>query len=173
MRPLSLSERLPQATLSLSALLTGMRAPVDGATTFGVADYTDEVLASSLPGLRSLSGRALRSQLDGYVEHILDRDIPDGAVRVYAAQSEARVKDLRTARGRQEVDLIVERADGSVVAIEVKLARDVSDGDVRHLKWLKTKLGDQVLDQVVLTTGPTAYRREDGVAVVPATLLGP
>jgi uncharacterized protein len=96
------------------------------------------------------------------------------SVRVYAAHNEAQVRHLRTARGRQEVDLIVERADGSVVAIEVKLARSVDSEDAKHLTWLKDKLGDRVLDQVIITTGPSAYRRkEDGVAVVPLALLGP
>src|SRR5262249_4044000 len=37
------------------------------------------LLASGLPGLRSLSGRPLRLQLEGYVERIVDRDIPDDA----------------------------------------------------------------------------------------------
>lgn len=95
------------------------------------------------------------------------------SVRVYAARSEAKVRHLRTARGRQEVDLIVERADGSVVAIEVKLARSVSDDDAKHLRWLKRKLGNRVLDQVIVTTGPQAYRRDDGIVVVPLALLGP
>jgi predicted AAA+ superfamily ATPase len=95
------------------------------------------------------------------------------SIRVYAGQSEARVGHLRTARGRQEIDLIVERADGCVVAVEVKLARTISHDDVRHLKWLEQKLGDRLLDQVVITTGPQAYRREDGIAVIPLALLGP
>ena len=94
-------------------------------------------------------------------------------MRVYAAHSEARVKHLRTARGRQEIDLIVERGDGGVVAIEVKLARTVADKDAKHLTWLKQRLGDELLDQVIITTGPTAYRRQDGIAVVPLALLGP
>jgi predicted AAA+ superfamily ATPase len=95
------------------------------------------------------------------------------AVRVYAAHAESQAKHLRTARGRQEIDLVVERPDGRVVAIEVKLARTVSDGDVKQLKWLRDKLGDRVLDALVLTTGPSAYRRKDGIAVVPLALLGP
>jgi hypothetical protein len=45
--------------------------------------------------------------------------------------------------------------------------------DAKHLTWLKRKLGDRVLDQVIVTTGPTAFRREDGIAVVPLALLGP
>ena len=94
-------------------------------------------------------------------------------VRVAAQLAEARVSHLRTKGGEREVDLIVERADQRIVAIEVKLARTVGDDDVRHLRWLGGKLGDQLLDAVIVTTGPTAYRRRDGIAVVPAALLGP
>jgi len=304
MRPLALSERVQSPTVSLADLLNGRRAPVTGATDFALTDYVEELLASGLPGLRSLSDRSRRRQLQGYVDRIIDRDIPGDAgvvirnpaalrrwmaayaaassttasfetirdaasaghddkpsknatqayrdalarvwvldevpawipsnnrlselghapkhqladpalaaqllgvqastllagrssgpavardgtllgalfeslatlsVRVYAAHSEAQVKHLRTARGRQEIDLIVERADGGVVAIEVKLTRTVSSTstDAGHLTWLNRKLGDRVLDQVILTTGPQAYRREDGIAVVPLALLGP
>lgn len=80
---------------------------------------------------------------------------------------------MRTARGRRAVDLIVERDGGAVVAIEVKLTQAVDDGDVRHLAWLRDKLGRRLLDSVVVTTGPAAYRRPDGVAIVPLALLGP
>ncbi|MGN6557745.1 MAG: ATP-binding protein [Solirubrobacterales bacterium] len=94
------------------------------------------------------------------------------SVRVYAQAAEARVFHLRTSGGEHEVDLIVEREDGRVLAIEVKLARDVSDRDVRHLRWLTERLGDSLIDAMILTTGEQAYRRADGVAVVPASLLG-
>jgi hypothetical protein len=49
----------------------------------------------------------------------------------------------------------------------------VSDGDVKHLRWLEDKLGERVVDLIVVTTGPQAYRREDGIAVIPLALLGP
>jgi predicted AAA+ superfamily ATPase len=94
-------------------------------------------------------------------------------VRTYAQAAEAAVKHLRTAGGEHEIDLIVERADGRVVAIEVKLTRDVSDRDTRHLHWLADRIGDELLDAVLVTTGSDAYRRKDGIAVVPAALLGP
>jgi predicted AAA+ superfamily ATPase len=70
------------------------------------------------------------------------------------------------------VDLIVERDDGRVVAIEVKLSPVVADDDVRHLLWLQRQIGSDLVDAVVITTGSTAYRRPDGIAVVPAALLG-
>lgn len=94
-------------------------------------------------------------------------------VRVYAQLAEASVKHFRTWAGEREVDLIVERDDGRVVAIEIKLKRAVEEEDVRHLIWLKETIGEELLDAVIITTGGTAYRRTDGVAVVPAACLGP
>ena len=32
---------------------------------------------------------------------------------------------------------------------------------------------DELIDAIVVHTGPRAYRRTDGIAVVPAALLGP
>jgi hypothetical protein len=95
------------------------------------------------------------------------------SVRVYAQAAEAQVRHLRTHNGRHEVDLIVVRPDGRVIGMEMKLARTVTDADARHLLWLKNEIGDDLLDSIIITTGPHAYRREDGIAVVPAALLGP
>ncbi|MEP6731928.1 MAG: DUF4143 domain-containing protein [bacterium] len=95
------------------------------------------------------------------------------SVRVYAQSAEANTRHLRTHDGRQEIDLIVERSDQRVLALEVKLSATVDDDDVRHLLWLEEQLGADVLDLVIITTGTRAYRRPDGVAVIPAALLGP
>lgn len=55
----------------------------------------------------------------------------------------------------------------------MKLAPTVTDDDVAHLHWLRGHLGSDLLDAIVVTTGRHAYRRRDGVGVVPAVLLGP
>jgi predicted AAA+ superfamily ATPase len=94
-------------------------------------------------------------------------------VRIGAQAAEAKVKHLRTHSGDHEVDLVVERGDGRVVGIEVKLGRTPPPGAGAHLHWLEDRIGDELLDKVIVTTGPEAYRRQDGVAVVPAALLGP
>jgi len=302
MRPLSLAERKLEApTVSLSELLEGGHPDIGGKTEVSLADYTEEIVRSGFPGLRALTGRPLRAQLDGYIQRIVDVDfaemglevrrpqllrrwmaayaaatstnasyetirdaatpgeadkpartttipyrdvlerlwildpipawaptrnpisrlirspkhqlvdpalaarllgvgvdallsgenagypIPrDGtllghlfeslaalSVRVYAQAAEASVGHMRTASGAKEVDMIVERADRRVIAIEVKLGNTIENHDVRHLQWLQQQLGEDLLDAIVISTGREAYRRKDGIAVVPAALLGP
>lgn len=95
------------------------------------------------------------------------------SVRTYAQAAEASVHHLRTRNGDHEIDLIVERDDQRIVALEVKLASNVGDADVRHLIWLRDRLGPRLLDAAVINTGTYAYRRTDGIAVIPAALLGP
>lgn len=301
LRPMTLVERsIDSPTVSLADLLDGRRPPVRGRAGIDLEGYVEEILRSGFPAIRTLPWRSARAQLDGYIDHIVEREfeqlgrkvrrpavlrrwmsayaaatattatfekIRDAAtadeadkptrptvlsyrdilerlwildpvppwlptrnrlarlsspskhhladpalaarllgvdadgllrggspgpsvprdgtllgalfeslvtlcVRVYAQRVEARVAHLRTARGEREIDLIVERGQ-SVVAVEVKLGGTPTDRDVRHLLWLRDRLGEQLADAVVITTGREAYRRRDGIAVVPASLLGP
>lgn len=302
MRPLTLAERLDaEPTVSLSGLLEGERPSLAGETSITLDDYVEEILRSGFPGLRGMSDRVLRLQLDSYSERIVDRDFPElghvvrnpaglrrwmtayaattststsfekvrdaasggegerlskdaarpyrsilerlwvldpipawqptrrhlsrlsaapkhhladpalaarllgatraallssepigppvprdgtllGALfeslvalcaRVYAQHSEATIGHLRTFSGKREIDLIVEGLNKRVIAIEVKLKRTIKDDDVQQLHWLKEAIGDELLDAIVVNTGEVAYRRSDGVGVVPAALLGP
>ena len=301
MRPLTLPERgATQPTVSLESMFTGS-ADISGACSLRLGDYTDLILQSGLPGLQHLTGAAHHAQLDGYIERIVDRDMPEAglrvrrpatltawlrayaaavstptswekirdaaspgqgdkpaktttipfidvlsqlrildelpawtpsrnhldrltqapkhhlmdpalaarlvgitrasllagvgqaftpndgtflgqlfesmatmSVRVFSGPVAAQVSHLRLGSGRREVDLLVERgSDRAVVAFEVKLSASVTNDDVKHLLWLREKLGDQVVDAAVLTTGEHAYRRRDGIAVIPLGLLGP
>lgn len=111
------------------------------------------------------------TQRDGTLLGNLFESLMTLSVRVYAQACRARVSHLRTRGGQQEVDLIVERRDGRVVALEVKLTAAVDENDVRHLRWLANRAGDDLLDAAVITTGAEAYRRQDGIGVIPASLL--
>ena len=302
MRPMSLFERqLEEPTVSFAALLTGDCPEIEGRSSVDLDGYVDEIFCSGFPGIRTLTDRALRAQLRGYVDRIIDRDFEESgyvvrnagalrrwltayaaasstsaaferirdaatsgegdkpakvtasayrsilesmwildpvpawlptknhlqqlghasrhqladpalavtllgldkpallglnpsphedprdgtflgamfeslvtlSIRVLAQGAEARVSHLRTHRGEREIDLIVEGAGGRVLALEVKLASTVNDHDVRHLRWLRDRIGDDLADAAVITTGQHAYRRTDGIAVIPAALIGP
>ena len=276
MRPMSLAERLVATpTVSLADLLSGSRPPLTGTTELSLLDYTQEITRSGFPAIRQLSGRLLLTQLDGYLQRIVERDflelghrvrnrdaaspgeankpaktttIPyratlenlwmieqvpawaptrnrlrrlaaspvhqladpaltarllgadtaalinnidtgppvprDGtllgalfqslvtlSVRTYAQAAEANVGHLRTRGAEHEIDLIVERSDNRIVALEIKLAATATNADTRHLKWLARSIGDDLLDAAIITTGKHAYRRQDGIGIIPAALL--
>jgi uncharacterized protein len=59
------------------------------------------------------------------------------------------------------------------VALEVKLGHTPDAPNVRHLHWLREQIGADLLDAAVITTGTDDDRRQDGIAVIPAALLGP
>ena len=94
------------------------------------------------------------------------------SVRVFAQTLGATISHLRTVEGVHEVDLILETEDGKIIGIEVKLNPTVDANDVKHLLWLKENAKTEVIDLIVVTTGDTAFRRADGVAVIPLALLG-
>lgn len=301
MRPMTLPERgATHPTVSLSALLSGRRPPLEGSTGLTLADYAHHVTSSGFPAIRTLGDRARRFQLDSYLATVAEHDFPelghplrrptglqawlcayaaassttarleaisdaaaagegsrpartttlayretlmrlwlldplpawtpstnhltrlqqspkhhladpalaarllgldadallDGegevvgrrgaimlgtlveslatlSVRVFAQAAEADTAHLRTANGDHEVDIVVVTGSGKVVALEVKTTTAVDDDDTRHLRWLRSNLGDRMLDAAVLSTGRDAYRRSDGIGVIPLALLGP
>ncbi len=142
----------------------------------------DPALAARLPGLGAASllgvGRPAMTTPRGVTRRTrilgpLFESLVVQSTQVHADLCCARVRHLRTKGGRQEVDIIVEGPDRRVVAIEVKAGTAPRPDDTRHLPWLRKRLGDQLADALVVTTGSRAYRDEDGIAVVPAALLGP
>jgi predicted AAA+ superfamily ATPase len=150
-------------------------------TQLGAADkhhLADPALAARLLNVGAahlLAGRSTGPAVprDGTLLGALFESLVALNLRVYAQAAEAEVRHLRTHRGDREVDYIVTGPDAGVIGVEVKLTATVDDGDVAHLLWLRRQLGDECRDTVVVTTGRHAYRRADGVAVVPAALLGP
>jgi predicted AAA+ superfamily ATPase len=135
----------------------------------------DPALAARLLGLdeASLLTTDRRTLKAGPVLGALFESLIALSVQTYAAAAEARVFHLRTRNGDHEIDLLAQRADGRVVALEVKLSAGVESADARHLAWLRQAIGDDLAAAVIVTTGQHAYTRPDGIAVVPAALLGP
>ena len=164
---LRLIEEVPAWLPTLNRLRRLASAPVH--------QLADPALAARLLGVgtEALMAGAEGWEGDGTLLGALFESLMTLSVRVYAQACEARVHHLRTQGGEHEVDLIVERADGAIVALEVKLKAVIGDKDVRHLRWLAGQTGPRMLDAAVLSTGQQAYRRQDGIGVIPAVLLGP
>jgi len=137
----------------------------------------DPALAARLLGLSvdtllSGEGRPIGPQAGGMLGHLFE-SLVTLCVRVAAQAAEATIGHLRTRNGDHEIDLVVVRDDGKVLAVEVKLAATVEDRDTAHLRWLADHLRGDLLDAIIINTGPNAYRRPDGIGVVPLALLGP
>lgn len=74
-------------------------------------------------------------------------------------------------RDGREVDLVLERRDGSVAAVEVKTAASASSSDFRGLRHLRDKLGTRFKAGVLLYTGEHTVPFEDRLAAVPLSGL--
>lgn len=95
-------------------------------------------------------------------------------VRVYAQSLDADVLHYRDKSGL-ESDLVVRLRDGRWAAVEVKLGQSQIEEAARHLVQLKARVDEQRMGKasflMVLTGGRFAYRRDDGVFVVPIGCL--
>lgn len=74
---------------------------------------------------------------------------------------------FREVRGRHEIDLVVEAADGRVVAIEVKASSAPTIDMARHLQWMRDRLGDRFVAGVVLHSGPRSFKLDDRIHALP------
>lgn len=70
-----------------------------------------------------------------------------------------------------EVDMIIERLDGSVLAIEVKSATSVNQADARGLRFLRDRLGDRFIRGILFHTGPLASSMDDRIDALPVSVL--
>jgi uncharacterized protein len=70
-----------------------------------------------------------------------------------------------------EVDLILERDDGCVVAFEVKSGSRISGKDLGGLQKLRADLGNKFIGGVVLNTGERSYTPDDRIHVLPIDRL--
>jgi len=95
-------------------------------------------------------------------------------IRVYAQTNDADVFHYRDKSGL-ESDLIVRLRDGRWAAIEVKLGNKQIDEAAENLLPLKIRIDESKMGKasflMVITGGQYAYRRNDGVLVVPLGCL--
>jgi predicted AAA+ superfamily ATPase len=131
--------------------------------------FVDPSIATAV--LRTNPEGALNDfQFFGFLfEALCTRDI-----RVYAQTNDGDVFHYRDKSGL-EADLIVRLRDGRWAAIEVKLGKKQIDGAAENLLALKARIDEEKMGEasflMVITGGQFAYRRNDGVLVVPVGCL--
>jgi len=153
---LYLTTELPGWTVGVSAK-TAHRAKVH---------VTDTGLAA---GVLSLSAHRLATAPIGgaFFESFVVAELMRQATTVDEALTFAHFRD----RSGVEVDIIIERPDGSVAAIEVKSARSVNQRDANGLTFLRERLGDRFTCGILFYTGPITARLSERVWAVPVAAL--
>ena len=95
-------------------------------------------------------------------------------LRVYAEANDGKVYHYRDKSGL-EADMIIQLADGRWAAIEVKMGNKQIEEASVNLRKLKDKVNAEKMGEpaflMVITAGEYAYRRKDGVLVVPIGCL--
>lgn len=81
------------------------------------------------------------------------------------------VAHIRTAGGRQEVDLVVEFGAGRVHGIEIKATSRPRVADARHLLWMAEHLGDRFIGGTVFHTGPGIIELAPRIVALPICAL--
>lgn len=152
-----LVHRLPAWSRNLGQRL--VKAPKVHLVDSGLACHLLGVDARRLADDRPLLGRLLES----FVVSELRKQISwsDPRIGLY---------HFRTATGL-EVDLVLERPDGSIAAIEVKAGASVGASDFAPLKALRDQLGPQFRTGVVLYSGEQIVPFGDKLWLLPVSAL--
>jgi uncharacterized protein len=70
-----------------------------------------------------------------------------------------------------EVDLVLERDDGTVFAFAIKAGTRVDQSDLAGIRALRARLGVRLATAMVLYTGELTFRLDDGTLVLPLDAL--
>lgn len=152
-----LVHRLPAWSRNLGQRL--VKAPKLHLVDTGLACHLIGADARRLSEERTLLGRLFESFVVGELRKQVSWSDPRTALYHY-----------RTSTGL-EVDVVVEKPDGSVAAIEVKASATVAAADFAALKALRDRLGQQFRAGVVLYLGDQLVPFGDRLWLVPVPAL--
>lgn len=152
-----LVKRLPAWTNSATTRATRQRKLV----------FVDSGICAHLAGLSVERLRRDNSKLGSIIESFVISEImrqlawSDAFARLYHYRS----------RDGEEVDVVIEHHDGRVVGIEVKASSSVSGDDLRHLRHLRSKVGDSFHRGVLLYAGTEVLSLGDRLVAAPIDAL--
>src|SRR5574344_165650 len=127
----------------------------------------------------SIATAVMRTDPDGILQDFeyfgfLFESLCTRDIRVYAQANDGDVFHYRDKSGL-ESDLIIHLRDGRWAAIEVKLGNKQIEEAAQNLLKIKSKIDEDKMGKasflMVITGGQYAYRRDDGVLIVPIGCL--
>jgi uncharacterized protein len=152
-----LVNRLPAWSRNMGQRL--VKAPKVHLADTGLACHLLGVDSQRLSEDRPLLGRLLESFVAGELRK-----------QISWTDSRFALYHLRTATG-SEVDLVLERPDGTIAAVEVKAGAGAGASDFTALKSLRDQLGSQFQAGVVLYLGDQIVPFGDKLWLVPISAL--
>jgi predicted AAA+ superfamily ATPase len=94
------------------------------------------------------------------------------SLATYAEVNEAKLRHLRLSNGSKEIDFLMQKGR-KLLAIEVKAKTALKKNDTDNLNWFETQIKDEFkVVKIILYMGKYVYTREDGIHMIPASLLG-
>ncbi len=127
----------------------------------------DSAVAARLMRLNSARLAELNTTSLQQFGHVLESFVVAEALKQASWLPEAVTAGHWRTRDGDEVDLILERDDGLVVALEVKSSGQVSDSDFRSLRKLRRIIGTDFVAGAILYLGEQAFTKEDRLHALP------
>jgi predicted AAA+ superfamily ATPase len=103
--------------------------------------------------------------------HLLESFVVQEAIRQSTWMHEPVTAGYWRTRDNVEVDLVLERYDGTVVAIEVKAGDHVKKAQIAPLVALRDRLGPSFAAGITFYTGETGYQMDDRIHALPVDRL--
>lgn len=140
--------------------------------TSAVHHFVDPSLGTAALGVGSAELLADLNAAGLHFESLVMRDL-----RVYSQPLGATLSSWRDTKENKEVDAVLELPNGRWAGVEIKLGETQADAAATALLHMAGKIdvekhGEPVA-LIAITGGRFAYRRPDGVTVVPISVLGP
>ena len=133
--------------------------------------FADTSMAAALLGV---SAEALASPTSTVAGSLLESFVVNELTRETSGLAGLRVHHLRDYDGH-EVDIVLERADSAVAAVEVKATSSPSEHHLKPLRWLRDRLDRTAPGMlricVLLHTGPHCHRVGDRLWLAPINTL--